>query len=88
MAIKNIPVDLKTGTPADQEKRDRETFKRHIDFSGSLTVRDRPSEYGKAKWYVSCREPIRVVMADGDFLKIHYGKHQSGYIDSRFLRRC
>lgn len=88
MAIRSILVDLKTGAPADQEKRSHKTVKWRSSFPGSLTVRGVASEYAKAIWYLQDNVPVEVLGAKGEFFRIRYGKHQQGYVESRFLRRC
>lgn len=88
MSIRSIPIDLETGAPADQETRRYKTFKWLSSFPGSLTVRESASEYGRAKWYIQQESPVRILGVKGDYYRIGYGKHQEGYVDARFLRRC
>lgn len=88
MSIINIPVNLKNGTPADQESRLHETSKWISIFPGSLAVHDRASECAKAKWYLSFGTQVEIDGIEDEFFKVNYGKNLDGYVNSRFIRRC
>ena len=98
MSIRNRKVNLETGkvrTLTKRESAEPSTGQGIIITNHTVTVRDRPSEYGKAKGYLQGDTVVdilgvhRVEKEEFDgYYKIRYDRHQVGYVNARFIRRC